>query len=210
MPCSLKIQNQIAASLLTTIKELKTQDQNFKTRTILVYQSQFIPQVMRNLQLTQETWLYPFADIARANELIRTIEWDEQFQSGNVDECVSEWCSVYLQVMEWAIPQKLVKDKHSLPLISKNVIKPIRKQKKLYQKYKMSNLSIHKAQYQHQRNHTLSLLLESKNNYMQQLNTRDSKKYWKVVKSLNKSGTSKPTLVVTTKRLRTPRTRQMH
>ena len=71
----------------------------------------------------------------------------------------------------------------------------------------MSNLSIHKAQYQHQRNHTLSLrlLCESKNNYMQQLNTRYRKKYWKVVKSLNKSGTSIPTLVVDTKKIENPK-----
>ena len=107
--------------------------------------------------------------------------------------------------MEMAIPQKLVKVKHSLPWISKDVIKAIRKRKKLYKKYKVSNLSIHKAQYQHQRNHTLSLLRESKNNYMQQLNTRDSKKYWKVVKSLNKSGTSIPTLVVDNKKIENPK-----
>ena len=108
----------------TTVPELQNSDHLSISISIHSSSNEKPATISRNI------WLYQSADIARANELIRTIEWNEQFQSGSVDECVSEWCSVYLQVlMEVAIPQKLVKDKHSLPWISKDVIKAIRKRK---------------------------------------------------------------------------------
>ena len=122
------------------------------------------------------------------------IDWDEELNLENINVSISNWKSLFLQIMEMSIPYKLSCAKPSLPWLSRKVARAIRKRNALFNLAKLSQAPADMRRYKNQRNRTLSLLRKSKKDYMAQLSSNDSKKFWKTVKVINTSEQSIPTL----------------
>jgi len=76
-------------------------------------------------------WCYGEADFTRAQELLNSINWNSELQAQNVNNNVSNWQCLFLQIMEMAIPHKLSRQIQSLPWINKEVILSMKK-KEIY------------------------------------------------------------------------------
>ena len=74
--------------------------------------------------------------------------------------------------------------------------KAIQKRDSLFRVAKRTLEASDRAKYGHQRNYVVSLLHKSKQAFFQQLNTTDSKTFWKAVRILNHQQSSIPALKV--------------
>ena len=90
--------------------------------------------------------------------------------------------------MEESIPKVPIRSRKNLPWLSKVLRKEMVKRDVLFKKYGLCN------KYRNARDRVISLLRKAKSRYFHQLNPKDSKKFWKSVKYLNKKQSTIPTL----------------
>ena len=102
-----------------------------------------------------------------------------------------KWQHQFLSITEQCIPQCSLPPRKNLPWMNKKLKQAMRRRNALYKNGKRTgNFSKYKAA----RNRVVDLLRESKKNYFGKVNPRDTKKFWKTIKSLNKASQSIPTL----------------
>ena len=94
-----------------------------------------------------------------------------------------------MSIMEECIPRRVLPSQRNLPWLNKNIKSAMRKRNTLFKKTGYS------AKFRSARNGVISLLRRAKANYFKNLNPRDSKKFWKAVKYLNKQQSTIPTLL---------------
>ncbi len=97
------------------------------------------------------------------------IDWDEELNLENINVSISNWKSLFLQIMEMSIPYKLSCAKPSLPWLSRKVARAIRKRNALFNLAKLSQAPADMRRYKNQRNRTLSLLRKSNKDYVQMI-----------------------------------------
>ena len=135
-------------------------------------------------------WRYNHANWEGACELINDFDWDS-IVSDDVNSSWMKWQHQFLSIMEQCIPQRSLPPRKNLPWMNKNLKQAMRRRNALYKNGKRTgNFSKFKAA----RNRVVNLLRESKKNYFTKINPRDTKKFWKIIKSLNKTSQSIPTL----------------
>ena len=135
-------------------------------------------------------WRYNHANWEGACELINDFDWDS-IVSDDVNSSWMKWQHQFLSIMEQCIPQRSLPPRKNLPWMNKNLKQAMRRRNALYKNGKRTgNFSKFKAA----RNRVVNLLHESKKNYFTKINPRDTKKFWKTIKSLNKTSQSIPTL----------------
>ncbi len=188
--------NSAIVSQCSTIPELLNSDH--LGLSVTLRQSQTI---CSEIPIKRKIWCYSSADFNRSCDLLRMIEWDEEFCTQNVSDCISTWTSLFLQVMEMSIPYRTSSVKRTLPWITREVLKAIQKRNMLFNKAKRSKLPADERKYKSQRNHTLSVLRQSKKKFFNNLNSDNSKVFWKSVKALGKRDQSIPTLEVNGQKL---------
>ncbi len=155
----------------TTVPELQNSD-HLGIR-ILVKQGHY----ERNNLLRRRIWCYSSANYTRAAELMDTIDWDEELIVENINVSVSNWKTLFLQIMELSIPHKLSNARKSLPWLNREITRAIKKRNCLFRLSKQSQAPADMRRYKDQRNHTLSLLRRNKKDYMAQLSSNDNKKF---------------------------------
>ncbi len=87
---------------------------------------------------------------------IHAIDWDEELNLENINVSISNWKSLFLQIMDMSIPYKLSNAKPSLPWLSRKVARAIRKRNSLLSLAKLSQARADMRRYKNQRNRTLS------------------------------------------------------
>ena len=98
--------------------------------------------------------------------------------------------------MQMCVPRATVKVKTSVPWMNQAIRKAMKKRDSLFRVAKRSSDPTHWSKYKHQRNYVVKLLRKSKQDFFQQLNTRDAKTFWKTVRILNRQESSIPALEV--------------
>ena len=127
-------------------------------------------------------WRYSHADWEKACDSILT---------DDIDASLTQWREQFMDIMAQSIPNRFLPPRRNLPWLTKPIIQSMRKRNTLFKKAKSSwNFT----KYKRARNCTTNLLKLAKKRYFHSLNPKDSKKFWKAVKSLNKSKQSIPTL----------------
>ena len=135
-------------------------------------------------------WRYSPADWEKACDLIDSFEWDS-ILTDDIDASLKQWHEKFMDIMAQSIPNRLLPPRRNLPWLTKPIIQSMRKRNMLFKKAKSSG---NFTKYKRARNRTANLLTLAKKRYFRLLNPKDSKKFWKAVKSLNKSKQSIPTL----------------
>ena len=127
-------------------------------------------------------WRYSHANWSKARELINTCEWSD-LASDDIDLFWLQWHSKYLHIMEESIPKVPIQSREKTCMwLSKVLRKEMVKRDGLCNKYR------------NVRNQVISLLRKAKSHYFHQLNPKDSMKFWKSVKYLNKKQSTIPAL----------------
>ena len=135
-------------------------------------------------------WRYSHADWDKACDLIESFDWDS-ILTDDIDASLKQWHKQFMDIMAQSIPNRFLPPRRNLPWLTKPIIQSMRKRNILFKNAKLSG---NFAKYKRARNRTASLLKLAKKKYFCSLNPKDSKKFWKAVKSLNKSKQSIPTL----------------
>ena len=91
--------------------------------------------------------------------------------------------------MEECIPKKRITSRRNLPWLNKEIHQAMNRRNILFKQYRYSE------SYKAARNTVVALLRRAKSDYFLQLNPKDSGKFWKAVKYLNKQQSVIPDLV---------------
>ena len=134
---------------------------------------------------------YSQADWEKAGDLIDSFDWNSLL-SDDINEAWSNWSQKFLSIMNECIPKKKLPNRKNLPWLSKRLINLIKRRNLLYKKAKLTgNFSKYKAM----QNKVTSELRSAKRSYLQSLNPKKSKEFWRAMKYLNKWQSTIPTLV---------------
>ena len=87
----------------------------------------------------REFYVFNKADWSRLNELFEHIPWHCAFLSNDVNEVWSAWTDLFFTAVDECISKKRKKNYRRAPWISAEIIKLVRKKKRLYKKAKNSN-----------------------------------------------------------------------
>ena len=167
-----------------TIPPLASSDHNGIHLTI----SWKSPRLHQSGPRKRAVWRYAHADFEKASEKIAETDWDA-LASDDIDQYCSLWQSTFLSIMEECIPRKVLPPRRrNLPWLNKPLVQSIRKRNCLFKRAKRSKL--HHSQYKCARNRVTSQLRQAKKEYFCNLNTSDTKQFWKTVKVLNKKDTT--------------------
>ena len=149
----------------------------------------------RSSQHRRTIWRYAHADFRKASRMISEIDWDA-LASDDIDQYCSLWQNTFLSIMERCIPKKVLPPRRrNLPWLNKSLVQSMRRRNHLFKRAKRSKLSLHQSQYKRARNRVTSQLRQAKKEFFCNLNTADTKQFWKTVKVLNKQHASIGTLV---------------
>jgi endonuclease/exonuclease/phosphatase family metal-dependent hydrolase len=76
-----------------------------------------------------ERFVYDFAksDWSNLKVLLANTRWDLCFVPGNIDETLSNWCDMFLSVVDKHIPKYCIKSVHDHPWINKELLRQIKK-----------------------------------------------------------------------------------
>ena len=139
-------------------------------------------------------WRYAHADFEKAAEMISETDWDA-LASDDIDQYCSLWQSTFLSIMDQCIPKKVLPPRRrNLPWLNKSLVQSMRRRNCFFKKAKRSKSSLHLSQYKRARNRVTSQLRKAKKEYFYNLNTSDTKQFWKTFKVLNKHHASIGTL----------------
>ena len=132
-------------------------------------------------------WHYSHADWDKAWEKIQAFNWDSLL-SEDINLSWVRWHSNFMSIMEECIPKKALSSRRNLPWLNKDIRSAMRKRNTLLKKTGYS------AKFRSARNRVIGMLHRAKANYFKNLNPKDSKKFWKSIKYLNKQQPTIPTL----------------
>ena len=79
------------------------------------------------------------ADWSRLNELFKCIPWHCAFLSDDINEIWNAWTDLFFIAVDECIPKQRKKKNRRAPWISSDIIKLVRRKKRLYKKAKNSN-----------------------------------------------------------------------
>ena len=119
--------------------------------------------------------------ILTEQQLVETTEWDLIIpqECCDVDAYWVAWKNYFMQVMQMCVPRATVKVKTSVPWMNQAIRKAMKKRDSLSRVTKCSSDPTHWSKYKHQRNYVVKLLRKSRQDFVQQLNTRDAKLFGK-------------------------------
>ena len=148
--------------------------------------------VFKQSTFTRRVWLYDQADYPGLRSAIEEYDWDECFQSDNVDEICDNWTNIFYSLISKFIPNRIVTIRpHDCPYYTSELRKQKRKLDRLHKKAKNSNnnsdvwSSFRMARNEYQRN-----LKDAENKYNENLATNLKKnngisprRWWSIAKS---------------------------
>ena len=76
-------------------------------------------------------WKYAQVDFGKACSLIEGTNWDA-LVNNNIDVSLKNWQNRFLSIIEECIPNLILPRRRNLPLMSKNLLRAMRKQNSLY------------------------------------------------------------------------------
>ena len=136
----------------------------------------------------RSVWLYAHADWDKAREMIEEFDWNG-IMTDDINDSWARWHSSFMGIMLECVPRKVLPSRRNLPWLNKNIRSAMGKRNTLFKKTGYS------AKFRSARNRVISLIRRAKTSYFKNLNPRDSKKFWKAVKFLNKQQSTIPTLL---------------
>ena len=128
----------------------------------------------------------------RAVEILDNIDWDSLLPS-EVNACWTAWRNYFMQI---SIPCAVTRVKKNPPWINQEILSAIRKRDISFRIAKSSGKSSDRAKYNRKRNQVVDMIRERKKTYFNNnLNSVDTKSFWKTVRILNNNDVSSiPTL----------------
>ena len=152
-----------------------------------------VRQVKQVQQCSRTIWRYANAEFGKAKRMVEEVDWDSLLPEDDVDLAAANWHNKVMEIMHACIPQQTVHKRRNVPWLTKNVICLMRKRNAAFQAAKRSPRS-HLDKFRKLRNKVVSLLRNGKRSYLEQLNAKDKRKFWKAVKFLNKQQSAIPPL----------------
>ena len=134
------------------------------------------------------------ADWEKARSLIDTMDLDSIFYGSDIDCCWQTWKTAFLDIMGACISRARLPDKINPPWSTKHILQLIRKRNLLYKKAKGNKSCSFFIKFKRMRSKICTLLCSSKRWYYQNLKSKNSKAFWKVV-ALKKNKRAIPTLM---------------
>ena len=148
-------------------------------------------------------WLYTKADFNKACDMVDDTDWDQIISNNSdIDHCWNLWHKRFLEIMDECSESSSPKEKepslafpssHSLAI--NKTKQPVFWTQKERQSWQISAVQT----VQKVRNGVVSLLRSAKRAYFKNLNTTDTKKFWRAMKFLNNQKSSIPNLQVNDK-----------
>ena len=96
--------------------------------------------------------------------------------------------------MRECVPHRRLPPRHNLPWLSKSLVQLMKRRNMLFSRSKRSKKKSDFEKYKKLRNRVTTQLRDAKTSFFRQINPRDTKKFWKSVKYLNKNQSSIPVL----------------
>lgn len=120
--------NQDKVVSADVLENLSKSDHNMILTELLLKTDSSLP--------TKKVFEWKKADSAKMCEGLSGINWIESFAGLNVANMWSQLKSKLLQLQDEFVPQKVVKKKNRLPWLNRDLVKLIRKKKRLYKQHK--------------------------------------------------------------------------
>ena len=126
------------------------------------------------------------ADWSSLNNSLQNTSWDQCFVPNDVDASLSNWCAVFLTVVNQHVPKSKTRNIHDHPWIDKELLSLIKRKNK--QRLKANRTGcVHDAQkFKDLRRLTKQLISQKKKEYATKLRdsvTENPKRFWSFVKS---------------------------
>ena len=173
----------------STIPPLANSDHNgLKLSLKIKHNHQQVQQQPRTI------WRYSCADFRKACELIDATDWDNLLPAEDVDLAAINWNNKFMDIMQTCIPQQTLRKRRNVPWLTKNITRYMKKRNAAFQAAKRSGKPELALKYRKLRNETVKLLRSAKRSYLQQLDPRNKKQFWKAVKILSNQQSTIPTL----------------
>jgi hypothetical protein len=135
-------------------------------------------------------WNYNNADFGNFNEAIRNYDWDTCFESNDINECLANWTTSFLNLARTYIPNKmiLVRSKDS-PWFSKELRNLKKEKDRIHRQAKLSNCPVIWSNFRKARNKYIGRLREAEEQYKHKLANKlenpvqvSSKQWWHITK----------------------------
>ena len=126
------------------------------------------------------------ADWSSLNNSLQNTSWDQCFVPNDVDASLSNWCAVFLTVVNKHVPKSKTRNIHDHPWIDKELLSLI-KRKNMHRLKANRSGCVHDAQkFKDLRRLTKQLISQKKKEYATKLRdsvTENPKRFWSFVKS---------------------------
>ena len=133
-------------------------------------------------------YVYDFkrADWSSLNNSLQNTSWDQCFVPNDVDGTLSNWCAVFLTIVNQHVPKSKTRNIHDHPWIDKEILSLIKRKNKQSLKANRTGC-VHDAQkFKDLRRLTKQLISQKKKEYATKLRdsvTENPKSFWSFVKS---------------------------
>ena len=134
----------------------------------------------------RKIWLYKKADFDEANATLQCLSADS-FPSEDVNILWSQWLDFFMNTMTQAIPSQVIKHRHSLPFLTKDLKKAVKRKLKLFKQAKLLKTKQTWSKYTSAQNKVLSALRSAKSNFLKSLadKLKSPRDFWSAYHSLS-------------------------
>ena len=142
--------------------------------------------VPKKPDIKRSVYNFKRADWSSLNNSLQNTSWDQCFVPNDVDASLSNWCAVFLTVVNQHVPKSKTRNIHDHPWIDKELLSLIKRKNK--QRLKANRTGcVHDAQkFKDLRRLTKQLISQKKKEYATKLRdsvTENPKRFWSFVKS---------------------------
>ena len=134
----------------------------------------------------RKIWLYKKADFDEANSTLQCLSADS-FPSEDVYTLWSQWLDFFMNTMSQTIPSQVIKHRHSLPFLTKDLKKAVKRKLKLFKQAKLLKTKQTWSKYTSAWNKVLSALRSVKTNLLKSLadKLKSPRDFWSAYHSLS-------------------------
>ena len=159
------LSDQLSHSFCSVQPPVQGSDHN----SILLTLSNSFPPPRKSIR--RKIWMYKDADFDSANATLHCLS-SNSFPADDVDSLWHQWYDFFMTTMSQFIPSKVVKQNQTLPYLSNQLKKALKKKLKLFKVAKRSNTEQAWSRYNKVRNRVSSALRAAKSAFFKSLSTK--------------------------------------
>ena len=141
--------------------------------------------IQRKPKVNHLIYNFTKANWSSLRDVLSRMIWNSCFVPGNIDKTLSNWCDMFLKVVDQYIPKHYIKNAYDHLCMDKELLQLIRRKNRQRKKLKKFPNPVNIEKYKILRHLTKRLIKKKKKNYGEKLAKslhKNPKRFWAVVK----------------------------